>query len=130
MIMKEPEAAPQKIEIAGSGLGEVSDTDIDKRAGELARIAGRQRPHDGDFMQAREELSTTVQPFAPEAIAPIVEEIVTWDESPIATGDRAARGLPEDEANIGEQLVEEGIEEAEHDRRVSALDEQDAEDAE
>ena len=56
---------------------------------------------------------------APE-VDPQTADLVAWDEPP---GDTAAPRIePDDEAPLQEMLVEEGLEEAERDRRIAAAD--------
>jgi hypothetical protein len=50
------------------------------------------------------------------------KELTAWDEPPSATGMAAPKVLPEDEVSITEQLVHEGTDEADRERRVAAAD--------
>lgn len=43
-----------------------------------------------------------------------------WGVPPASTGESAVRITPEDEDSPAEQMVQEGLEEADHDQRVSA----------
>lgn len=113
-----------KISTGDQGLGTVTSEMVEERARELARMDGRTEPHGGDRERAREELVGTVdEGSGPEAGESAVENIVSWDEAPGDSGERAAQVLPEDDASIVETLVEEGMEEAEHDQRVAASEE-------
>jgi hypothetical protein len=58
---------------------------------------------------------------APE-LDPQTKELTTWDEPPEAAGHAVPRVLPEDETSIAEQLVYEGTDEADRDRRIAAAD--------
>lgn len=49
-------------------------------------------------------------------------ELTSWDESPETAGSAAHKVLPEDEVPPGEQLVEEGVEQADRDQRIAAAD--------
>ena len=103
---------------SGVGFGNPDEPTLIARATELARIEGRTAPNEKDFAQARQDLITTgSMPVAPEAGE--LEKLTTWDTPPEAAGRQAPETGPEDEANIGQQLVEEGVEEADHDLRVS-----------
>ena len=114
------EKGPGRISASGDGLGEVSSERIAGRAAEIARNEGRERSNGHDLARAEAELSSPgVAPSAPEIAAPELENMTAWDEAPVADG-RAPRAAIEDEANIAEQLVQEGVEEAEHDRRARA----------
>jgi hypothetical protein len=91
------------------------------RARELALADGRQEPNDKDFFAARQELLPTgLEPAAPELDSPDVENVTEWDTAPAESGREAPQVLPEDEANIAEELVAEGLEEADHATRVEA----------
>ena len=82
---------------------------------------GRTEANEADRDSARTELlGLPHNGVAPEVIDPAVEEIVEWDTPAGSSGQSAPRVLPEDEANIGEALVEEGLEEADHSQRLSA----------
>lgn len=118
-----------RMEVGGAGAGELSAAGIEQRARELAHTEGRDEVSDADRERAREELSGPVHlPTAPEAISPELEELVTWDDPTGSSGHRVEPvGLGSDES-IGELLVQEGLDEADHQLRVSAVDDQDRED--
>ena len=106
----------------GSGAQAVPDEEtLARRAEELARMDGRNEADARDFAQARQELTTTGSlPAAPEAGE--LEDLTAWDTPLNAAGSQRSEQGPEDESNIAEKLVEEGIEEADHDRRLSAVE--------
>ena len=114
------------MEVGGAGAGELSAAGIEKRARELAHTEGRDEVSDSDRARAREELSGPVHlPTAPEAISPELEELVACDDPASSSGHKVEPvGLPSDES-IGEQLVQEGLDEADHQLRVAAVDDQD-----
>ena len=58
---------------------------------------------------------------APELNAE-TEGLVEWDTPPEATGHATPKVALEDETSAAEQLVEEGTDEAERDRRIAAAD--------
>ena len=118
--MEAPSNPPNRIEASGEGIGEISRDQIEDRAAELARMEARDEVNDADRARAAEELQGPKDPSAPETGSPDVEEIVTWDEPVEARGEQAPRIGLEDEASVAEQLVEEGVDEADHDRRVAA----------
>jgi hypothetical protein len=110
--------------IAGeNGLGTVTPEMVEERARELARMDGRNEAHGGDREQAQQELlGVSDDVTGPESVQKDVENVVSWDEAPEDTGAQAPQVLPEDEANIAETLVREGLEEAEHDQRMSSVE--------
>ena len=106
------------IEIGGIGVGEASQEDIDRRALELAISDGRDHPNEIDLRQARQEFAAHEEADLDDPS----DEIPEGDRSgdgfpPVDHGTRAARLEPDDEASLGQSLVEEGISEAEHDSR-------------
>ncbi len=103
------------------GLGTATPEMVEKRARELAKMDGRDAPNETDRILARAEFQGVVDPQSPEA-APEVESVTEWDESPSASGIQAPKVTPEDEAGVPEILVEEGIEEADHESRLSAAE--------
>jgi hypothetical protein len=106
-----------------SGLGTVTPEMVEERARQLARMDGRTEPHGGDRERAHQELlGVTDTGTAPEEVDQEVENVVAWDQAPEDTGVEGVQVLPEDEANIAETLVREGLEEADHDQRLSAAE--------
>lgn len=107
------------IEVGGIGVGQTSEEDIERRALELALSDGRNHVNDIDLLQARREFGAlaTNDPEDPSDEIPEAER--SGDGFPsVDTGTRAERIELDDEANIGEALVEEGVAEAEHDSRL------------
>lgn len=111
-----------KISVGANGLGTVSPELVEKRALELARIDGRAMPNEADRASAQAELLGPADlDAAPETVDSGTEDLVTWDEPVEASGYRAPRLMADDDATIGETLIEEGLEEADHNQRVSAF---------
>ena len=109
-----------KISLHGNGLGAPSPDEVEKRAREIALIAERDPDEftDADWDQARRELLGTLANNAPEETAENAEAVEEWNMVASSSGHRAPRG--EDEENVGEQLVSDGLEEAAHDQMVEA----------
>ena len=107
------------METRGRGDGEISDDAIAQRATELARIDGRTHASEQDRFHAREELTHPGPPPAPEADE-TVRPVEKWSQSTASQGHQAPQVELEDEQSAAEQLVYEGIEEADHDQRVAA----------
>jgi hypothetical protein len=108
-----------RIEIHGSGIGEISSIDIERRAAEIARMDGRTEPGEQDRFRARDELLHTETPPPPEADES-TEPVQSWSKGPASHPQRGVRTNLEDEVSPAEQLINEGLEEADHDQRVSA----------
>ncbi|MEP6823118.1 MAG: hypothetical protein ABI946_12310 [Chthoniobacterales bacterium] len=108
------------------GIGTVTPEMVETRARELAEIAGRvpPEPSEVDYEQAQRELTGGTE-MDPEGIAlESVAESERWDPVAGSTGHQTQDSLGEDEDSEGRsesaQLVEEGIEEAEHDQMLQA----------
>lgn len=109
-----------RIAVGIKGFGTADETMLHDRASELAKMDGREHFNEKDLAQARAELQSGGQPPPPPEVAPEAEGVRTWYDTITDSGHRAPTQPLEDEANIGEQLVQEGIEEADHERRLSA----------
>ncbi len=80
---------------------------------------GRPAASAADLIRARDEINSPVTPDAPEVDA-TTARLQEWDESPESSGHMVPRIPPEDEVSATELLIEEGLEEADHDQRLSA----------
>jgi hypothetical protein len=67
------------------------------------------------------EYSTAADERAPEVDARTVE-LTAWDEPPGSSGTSAPKVPMDDEVPPGEQLVEEGLDEADREQRLAASD--------
>ncbi|HZE12192.1 MAG TPA: hypothetical protein VE086_00405 [Chthoniobacterales bacterium] len=113
-----------KISVHGNGVGAPSPDAVEKRAREIALIAERDPDEftDADWDQARRELLGALDSNAPEETEANAEVVEEWNVVASSGAHRAPR--IEDEESVGEQLVEEGIQEAEHDQMVEARKEE------
>ena len=109
-----------------TGIGTVTRDMVHKRARELAMISGR-GPHEvsqSDYEQAKRELTGESDMDRQEAILEALPESERWDPVPGSAGRQAPELASEDEDDEGRnesaQLVEEGVQEAEHDQMVQA----------
>ena len=95
---------------------------VEKRARDLAVINGRpaKQFNQLDIDQAKKELQGQTGPAVPEASDPAIERLEQWDEAPGSSGVKIPNQTPDDEQPAAEALVEEGVEEAEHDRMLAA----------
>jgi hypothetical protein len=110
---------PARMETRGRGDGEISDEAIARRAEELARMDGRPRASEQDRFHAREELANPGPAPAPEADE-TVHPVEKWSMATASHGQEGPHSELEDEQSAAEQLVAEGVEEADHDQRVAA----------
>jgi Protein of unknown function (DUF2934) len=121
MTHKEP-ITHGRITQHGAGLGTVTPEMVQRRAGEIALSDGRagNEVTSADWEQARRELLGAAN--SPSAESDIEEAGSTagWDPAPPTIGQRADTQEADDEQTMAEQLVQEGVEEADHDERVQA----------
>ena len=83
------------------------------------------KPNDDEDVDP-EEIQTSSDETPTDVTAPELnaetKELTVWDEPVSASGKSAPKVLPEDEATIAEQLVYEGTDEADRERRIAAAD--------
>jgi hypothetical protein len=115
---------PDRLKAGAPGLGAPSEAEIEQRAIELATADGRDAFTDVDLARAAAELGGG-EPgvLAPEADEPVVEKLESWDEPVDQHGHQMERTGLDDEAMVSEQLMEDGLEEADHNQRVAAAEE-------
>jgi len=102
------------------GIGTVTREMVLKRARELALINGRDRVLDSDFAQAKRELTKEEDlPPEPDAMEKLTED-ERWEPVPESVGKEAPKVPASDEQMFAEKLVEEGVEDAEHDQMKRA----------
>jgi hypothetical protein len=109
-----------------SGIGAVTRDMVHARARELAMISGR-AAHDvsqADYEQAKRELTGESDMDRQDEILESLPESKRWDPVPGSDGTMVPEPPSEDEDDEGRnesaQLVEEGVQEAEHDLMVQA----------
>jgi hypothetical protein len=108
------------------GIGTVTREMVLKRAQELALINGHSPHHvlESELEQAQRELTGGSDADPKEAALESVPESERWDPIPGSTGHKAPESSDEDEDDEGrgeeERLVEEGVNEAEHDQMLQA----------
>ncbi len=100
----------------------MSDERLQRRAQDLAEEDGRTKPTDADRAAALKELTGLTEDLPPE-VPPGDESLTTWNESPNIAGHATPTFPPDDEADTDAELTEEGVEEADIDRRRAAKDE-------
>jgi hypothetical protein len=107
-----------KILRGSEGVGTVTPQMIDERAREIARSDGRAQPNDLDRTRAREELTGATSNS--EKFPTMEEPGRDWRMPLVSTGEKAPTARPEDDENIPDKLVQEGVEEADHDQRLGS----------
>ena len=113
-----------KISVHGNGFGAPSPDAVEKRAREIALIAEREPNEftDADWDQARRELLGTQDTAAPEETDTNADAVEEWNVVAASKGHHAPR--IEDDESIGEQLVEDGLDEAARDQMLEARKEE------
>lgn len=115
--MNERREASGKISDHDKGLGTVTRQMIEDRAAEIAVIEGRSRPTKEDRLLARREL------LGAEGALHNVEELEdldSLDPSEVKTepGHHAPNFATDDEEAVGREMVEHGIQEAQHEQML------------
>jgi len=109
-----------------SGIGSVTAERVRTRARELALIAGHPAGHvtPADYDRAKRELTGEPDIDPKEALLEAAPESDRWNPVPGSPGHQAPESPSEDEDEEGrsetEQLVNEGVEEAERDQMLQA----------
>lgn len=110
------------IMIHGKGVGTISDEMIRNRASELAVIDGRagENASQADWDEAERELTSGSEPASLESMP----ESERWNPIPGTAGQEAAVEFNDNEDEEGrsveERLVQAGVAEADHDRKLAA----------
>ena len=124
--MSEDSPLPRRLRAGSSGLGAANASDIESRALELARSDGRTEVSESDLDRAADELSgADAAPPDPNDSTFVVEKLVGWDEPIGSEGSHGHENQPDDEQSVAEQLIEQGMQEADHDSRVAATEDED-----
>jgi hypothetical protein len=120
--MRQNQIEEGRISQHSRGLGTITEDMVRERARELAITNGRSPDHlsEADLAQAKRELvEAPLAPEAPEgAAAEALPESERWDPNRGSMGRKAPVYPAHDEQTDVEKLVEEGVEEAEHDQMV------------
>ena len=112
--------------IHSTGIGTVTRKMVRERATELALINGRsiQDVSVADWEQAKRELTGEPDLDPKEALLEAAPESERWDPLPGSTGHiipvASIDGEDDDGRSIGEKLIDEGVQEAEHDQMLQA----------
>jgi len=116
--MNEAQPPSGKILRGTEGLGTVTSQMIEERAREIACSDGRSQPNDLDRTRAREDLIGFTS--GSEKVPTREEPGRDWQMPLVSTGEKAPTVRPEDDENIPQKLIQEGIEEADHDQRLNS----------
>ena len=116
--MNEAQPPSGKILRGTDGLGTVTSQMIEERAREIACSDGRSQPNDLDRTRAREDLIGFTS--GSEKVPTREEPGRDWQMPLVSTGEKAPTVRPEDDENIPQKLIQEGIAEADHDQRLNS----------
>lgn len=113
---------PQRIEIGSAGFGEASETTLEERARQVALSDGRTEVNDLDREEARRQIADPVSDR--ETLADFIAEDDRPDAgvAPVSTGSRTERVPSDEESLVSENLVREGLEEADFDTRLRSAE--------
>src|SRR5271163_4014825 len=112
--------------INSTGIGTVTRKMVRERATELALINGRSARDVSatDWEQAKRELTGEPDMDPKEALLESAPESERWDPLPGSTGHivpvTSIDGDDDDGRSVGEKLIDEGVQEAEHDQMLQA----------
>ena len=112
--------------INSTGIGTVTRKMVRERATELALINGRSAKDVSatDWEQAKRELTGEPDFDPKEAVLESAPESERWDPLPGSTGHivpvTSIDGEDDDGRSMGEKLINEGVQEAEHDQMIQA----------
>ncbi len=108
-----------KIILHADGLGVPSPDTVRQRAEELAKINGHPEPTEADWLQARAELHGGHPQDGSDGESETTQYVSERDMIATDRGHRAEK-FADDTENAVEELVAEGLDEAEHDQMLQA----------
>jgi hypothetical protein len=120
-LRKIPQTKGPKVELHGKGVGGFTTADIERRARELAEIDNRLQVTNADREQARAEFLDRDLPAVVNEDADTTQSM-SRDPSDPATdrGHQVPEYIESDEDTSLQRLVQEGVEEAQHDQMTAA----------
>jgi hypothetical protein len=120
--MKQNQIEEGRFSKSGEGLGTVTNEMVRKRAAEIAIINGRDAKHllDSDIEQARRELLGEERLYPTPTPEENLPESKRWEPVPGTPGRKRETVSAADEQTYAEELVEEGVADAEHDQQVAS----------
>ena len=124
--MKIDPANENSLIIHSSGIGTVTRKMVRERSVELAIINGRseQQVSKADWDQAKRELTGGPEEDPNQEMLDLAPESERWDPLPGSTGHiipvPSDDGQGDDGKSVGERLVDQGVNEAEHDQMLQA----------
>ena len=114
--MKRRDENTGKISDHFRGVGTVTREMVLQRALEIARINGHEQHTQDDWEEAKRELIGNFGVTAGSEEEESINALTRWDEVPGTSGHHVENQVAPDEQTFAEQLVEEGVNEAEHEQ--------------
>lgn len=127
MSMMKPQSA--KIISHSEGLGMPCAATVRQRARELARIDGREEFNEGDWSAAKRELHGGHEPNDTNGEMDMSGMVSGHDMVSCSLGHHAMKVGFDDQDNMAEELIAEGMDEAVHEQMLAARREQDDDEA-
>ncbi|MEO7300125.1 MAG: hypothetical protein ABI042_16290 [Verrucomicrobiota bacterium] len=117
--MKNVQENDGKISNHSHGMGTVTRDMVEHRAKELAVINGRAAHEftDNDLQAAKLEM-LGIHSASEDGESETIAALTRWDEEPGTSGHRVETSNASDEQSVAERLVQEGVDDAEHDRML------------
>ena len=128
VIMSTMKTQSAKIISHSEGLGMPCAETVRRRARELARIDGREEFNEADWREAKLELHGGHAPHDTNGEMDVSEMISGHDMVSSSLGHHAARLGFDDQENVAEELIAEGMDEAVHEQMLASRQEREAED--
>ena len=121
---------PQSAKIIqhSEGMGIPCAYTVRQRALELAQIDGRDESNEQDWIDAKRELHGGHEPNDTNGELDMETVISGHDMVASSLGHHAAKLGFDDQDNVAEELIAEGMDEAEHEQMLAARQERDVED--
>lgn len=126
MSTMKPQSA--KIIHHSEGMGMPCAETVRQRALELAQIDGREEFNEGDWLDAKRELHGGHEQNDTNGEMDMTAMISGHDMVTSSLGHHATRMGFDDQDNMAEELIAEGMDEAVHEQMLAARQERDAED--
>jgi hypothetical protein len=122
--MSSMKPTPAKIILHSEGLGAPSAETVRQRAQELARINGREEFSDEDWREAKRELHGGHQPNDTNGDMDMASAVSEHDMVVCSMGHHVENVGLDDQENMVEELVAEGMDEAVHEQMLAARNEE------
>ncbi len=125
--MSSMKPTPAKIIHHSEGMGAPTADMVRKRAQELARINGREEFNDDDWREAKRELHGGHQPNDTNGDMDMATAVSEHDMVVCSMGKHVENMGLDDQENMVEELIAEGMDEAVHEQMLAARGEEEVE---